>query len=158
MSKNVGKKYNVVQKKCFSSISFDKNTGWNSVFPAECLRWKIEVFLLNIRTSFENWRVVKKKSLASNDPMDTLNPVLTTLTKLFWQKARNFLLNHRYCWKKLYVSSEKYFSSKCSYRNINCSFDDPAKSWSAEGWNHLDAKLKKTKRLNTFQESSFSWK
>ena len=114
-------------------LDFTKTMIFNKIFL--CTRWNkkttnqqkncrqnAETFLHIVRKRQKTYSFPKIPISPQIAPMDTFNQFSTKPLEVCRQKAKNFLINVRK-WQKKHNFPQRFFSSNCSYGDLESSFD-----------------------------------
>ena len=99
-------------------------TRWNkkTTNQQKNCRQNAETFLHIVRKRQKTYSFPKIPIFPQIAPMDTFNQFLTKTPEVCRQKAKNFLINVRK-WQKKHNFPQRFFSSNCSYGDLESSFD-----------------------------------
>ena len=98
----------------------------------------------------------KKTNFQLKFRLEMLKLVLTPLLELFWQLARKFSVFIRK--RKNIKFQDKYFSSKCFFRDVESSIDNPAKKIARRLMNFANCPRRKKRNILYWKKVKFSSK
>ena len=147
------KKNELSKKTYFSPKYSSEHAQWNFGKPVVTL-------LPKIRETFPNCKNVEVKIFwpefffIKNDSLTTDNAILTTLPKIFLQKATDLPLTFQKMTRKfMNFSKENCFSSNCASVRVECSCDHPVKTFWSKLWKLFAGTPELTKKWQTLQKT-----